>query len=348
MEITVIIILKIISITIPLLISVAYFTVAERKMMGAIQRRRGPNVDGFIDLLQAFSDGLKLFVKKITLPSNSNISVFLLAPILSFLLSLIGWAVIPFPLKLVLADINLGILYLFSIFSFTVYGIVLAGWSSNSKYDYLKGLKSAAQTIFCEIFIEFVVFLTFYVLSVLVLYYFSLLTIESSVVSDNLAFFNQFLLEILLNRTNLPEFESIFDQSKTICEHLNIEKLNSSSSAEDSNLITPEVLDEEDPDFLIKLEEKYHKLLAKDIDEKYLELLKHGMVEENSPELSVEKIEKKYLDLLDKEIVQKYRDYLSKLKAKQGFSYAELIVYSLIFLVVLNMYCSAVYPEYYD
>jgi NADH-quinone oxidoreductase subunit H len=153
----IIIILKILSITIPLLISVAYFTVAERKIMGAIQRRRGPNVIGFIGLLQAFADGLKLFVKETTLPSNSNIIVFLLAPILAFLLSLIGWAVIPFSHKIVLADTNLGILYLFAVSSFNIYGIVLAGWSSNSKYAYLGGLRSAAQMISYEISIGFII-----------------------------------------------------------------------------------------------------------------------------------------------------------------------------------------------
>ena len=153
----IIIILKIFSITIPLLISVAYFTVAERKIMGAIQRRRGPNVIGFIGLLQAFADGLKLFVKETTLPSNSNIIIFLSAPILAFSLSLIGWAVIPFSHKIVLADTNLGILYLFAVSSFNIYGIVLAGWASNSKYAYLGGLRSAAQMISYEISIGFII-----------------------------------------------------------------------------------------------------------------------------------------------------------------------------------------------
>lgn len=144
----IIIILKILSIIIPLLISVAYFTVAERKIMGAVQRRRGPNVVGFIGLLQAFADGLKLFVKETTLPSNSNIIIFLLAPNLAFVLSLIGWAVIPFSYKVVLADTNLGILYLFAVSSFNIYGIVLAGWSSNSKYAYLGGVEICCSNDF--------------------------------------------------------------------------------------------------------------------------------------------------------------------------------------------------------
>ena len=110
------IVLKILAIVLPLLISVAYFTIAERKMMGSIQRRRGPNVIGFLGLLQPLADGLKLFVKETILPSNSNIHMFLLAPIISFVLSLIGWSVIPLSKNIVISDINLGILYLFGVY----------------------------------------------------------------------------------------------------------------------------------------------------------------------------------------------------------------------------------------
>lgn len=152
-----VLILKILTIVVPVLIAVAFFTVAERKIMGAIQRRRGPNVIGFMGLLQALADGLKLFVKETTLPSNSNLIVFLLAPMLSFILSLISWAVIPFSSNLVVADIPLGVLYLFAISSLNVYGILLAGWSSNSKYAYLGALRSAAQMISYEISISFIV-----------------------------------------------------------------------------------------------------------------------------------------------------------------------------------------------
>lgn len=140
-----------------MLLAVAYFTVAERKIMGAIQRRLGPNVVGFVGLLQALADGLKLFVKETTLPSNSNLVIFVLAPILSFLLSVIAWSVIPFSHSVVFADVNLGILYLFAVSSMNVYGIILAGWASNSKYAFLGALRSAAQMISYEISIGFII-----------------------------------------------------------------------------------------------------------------------------------------------------------------------------------------------
>ena len=157
MIIVIITVLKILSIVVPLLISVAYFTIAERKIMGGIQRRRGPNVIGYIGLLQPLADGLKLFAKETTLPTSANTGIFLLAPSLSFILSLMGWAVIPFAKGAVLCDLNLGILYLFAISSLNVYGILFAGWSSNSKYAYLGALRSAAQMISYEISIGFTV-----------------------------------------------------------------------------------------------------------------------------------------------------------------------------------------------
>jgi len=150
-------ILKILAIVVPLLISVAYFTIAERKLMGSIQRRRGPNVIGFLGLLQPLADGLKLFVKETVFPSNSNLYVFLLSPLLSFILSLIGWSVIPLSENVVLSDINLGIIYLFAISSLSVYGIIMAGWSSNSKYPFLGSLRSAAQMISYEVSIGFII-----------------------------------------------------------------------------------------------------------------------------------------------------------------------------------------------
>lgn len=150
-------ILKILSIVVPLLIAVAYFTIAERKIMGAIQRRRGPNVIGYIGLLQPLADGLKLFAKETTLPTSANTSVFLLAPGITFVLSLMGWAVIPFAEGVVICDINLGILYLFAVSALNVYGILFAGWASNSKYAFLGALRSAAQMVSYEISIGFTV-----------------------------------------------------------------------------------------------------------------------------------------------------------------------------------------------
>ena len=151
------IVLKILAIVVPLLISVAYFTIAERKIMGIIQRRKGPNVIGFLGLLQPLADGLKLFVKETILPSNSSIIVFLVAPMLTFILSLIGWAVLPFSTQIVLSDLNVGILYLFATSSLSVYGIIMAGWSSNSKYPFLGALRSAAQMISYEVSIGFII-----------------------------------------------------------------------------------------------------------------------------------------------------------------------------------------------
>ena len=150
-------ILKILGIVIPLLISVAYFTIAERKFMGSIQRRRGPNVIGFVGLLQPLADGLKLFVKETILPSNSNVYVFLLAPLITFILSLIGWSVIPLAKTVVISDMNLGVLYLFAVSSLSVYGIIMAGWSSNFKYPFFGALRSAAQMISYEVSIGFII-----------------------------------------------------------------------------------------------------------------------------------------------------------------------------------------------
>jgi hypothetical protein len=144
-------IIKILIIIVPLLISVAYSTLAERKIMGSIQRRRGPNVVGYLGLLQPLADGLKLFVKETILPTAANTGIFILAPLLTFILSLMGWAVIPFGEGLVLSNINVGVLYLFAVSSLSVYGIVLSGWSSNSKYAFLGGLRSAAQMISYEV-----------------------------------------------------------------------------------------------------------------------------------------------------------------------------------------------------
>jgi len=145
------IILKILTIIIPIMIAVAYLTYFERKVIGAIQLRRGPNVVGIFGLLQPIADGLKLFLKETIIPTNANRGIFLLAPMLTFTLSLIAWAVIPFDQGLVLSNINIGILYLFAISSLGVYGILMAGWASNSRYAFLGALRSAAQMVSYEV-----------------------------------------------------------------------------------------------------------------------------------------------------------------------------------------------------
>ena len=150
-------VLKSIVVIVCVLISVAYFTVVERKIMGGIQRRRGPNVVGYLGLMQALADGLKLFAKETVYPNNANPRLFIFSPILVFVLSLVGWSVIPFSNNVVVSDINLGVLFLFAISALSVYGIVLAGWSSNSKYAYLGALRSAAQMISYEISMGFTV-----------------------------------------------------------------------------------------------------------------------------------------------------------------------------------------------
>ena len=153
---TAFLVLMILCIVLPLLLAVAYLTYAERKVMAAMQLRRGPNVVGPFGLLQPIADGVKLLFKETIIPTGANRVVFIAAPMLTFILSLVAWAVIPFDKGLVLANINVGILYLFAISSLGVYGIVMAGWASNSKYPFLGALRSAAQMVSYEVSIGFV------------------------------------------------------------------------------------------------------------------------------------------------------------------------------------------------
>jgi NADH-quinone oxidoreductase subunit H len=140
-----------------LLIAIAYILLADRKIWAAVQIRRGPNVVGPWGLLQSFADLLKFVLKEPIIPSGANKGVFLLAPLVSCVLALAAWAVIPMDLGWVIADINVGILYIFAISSLSIYGIIMAGWSSNSKYPFLAALRSAAQMVSYEVSIGFVI-----------------------------------------------------------------------------------------------------------------------------------------------------------------------------------------------
>lgn len=145
------IVLQILAFVVPLLIGVAYLVYAERKVMGAMQLRQGPMTVGPFGLLQTFADAIKLFSKEIIIPSAAHRVVFILAPTLTMLLSMIAWSVIPVNEGWVIADINVGILYLFAISSMGVYGVLMAGWASNSKYAFLGGMRSAAQMVSYEV-----------------------------------------------------------------------------------------------------------------------------------------------------------------------------------------------------
>jgi NADH-quinone oxidoreductase subunit H len=148
---------KILLIILPLLGAVAYLTLMERKVIAAMQLRKGPNVNGLFGLLQPLCDGVKLMFKEVIIPANANKILFLLAPIITFVLALIGWAVVPFSPTFVVADINVGVIYILAASSLGVYGIIIAGWASNSKYAFLGAIRSSAQMISYEVSIGLII-----------------------------------------------------------------------------------------------------------------------------------------------------------------------------------------------
>jgi NADH-quinone oxidoreductase subunit H len=153
---TAIVVAEVLAVVVPLLVAIAYFTYAERKVLAYSQLRKGPNVVGPFGLFQPFADGIKLFLKETVVPSGANRLVFIAAPMLTFTLALVAWAVIPFDYGVVISNINVGILYLFAISSLSVYGVIMAGWASNSRYAFLGALRSAAQMVSYEVSIGFV------------------------------------------------------------------------------------------------------------------------------------------------------------------------------------------------
>jgi NADH-quinone oxidoreductase subunit H len=153
---TAIIAIQVLIVVVPLLLAIAYYTYAERKVLAFSQLRKGPNVVGPFGLLQPIADGLKMLVKETIIPSGANRLVFIAAPMVTFTLALVAWAVIPFDFGVVIADINVGILYLFAISSLSVYGVIMAGWASNSRYAFLGALRATAQMVSYEVSIGFV------------------------------------------------------------------------------------------------------------------------------------------------------------------------------------------------
>jgi NADH-quinone oxidoreductase subunit H len=149
-------IIGILVIALPLMLAVAMIIYAERKIWAAVALRRGPNVVGPFGLLQSFADGLKVFLKETIVPTSANKGLFLIAPIISFTVALIVWAVVPFDYGVVLADINVGLLYILAASSLGVYGVIVAGWASNSKYPFFSALRAAAQMVSYEVSIGFV------------------------------------------------------------------------------------------------------------------------------------------------------------------------------------------------
>jgi len=193
-------------IIVPVLLAVAFLTLLERKLLASVQMRRGPSMIGLFGLLQPLADGLKLFVKEAIIPSQASQLIFLVAPLITFSISLITWSIIPFGYGFVFSDMNLGLLFFFAISSLAVYGIIIAGWSSNSKYAFLGSLRSAAQMISYEVSIGLIIIN-------LILFVGSLNLTKIVILQEQIWFFIPFLpvffLFIIsgLAETNRPPFD---------------------------------------------------------------------------------------------------------------------------------------------
>jgi len=206
------ILVKILLIVVPLIIAVAYLTYVERKVIAAMQLRKGPNVVGPFGLLQPLADGVKLMLKEVILPTRANKVLFILAPMITFSLAMIGWAVIPIGANFVVANINVGVLYLLAISSLGVYGIIIAGWASNSKYAFLGAIRSAAQMVSYEVSIGFAIITVLLVVGSLNLH--DIVMYKRTLVEDILLFpmmiifFISTLAETNRHPFDLPEAEA--------------------------------------------------------------------------------------------------------------------------------------------